>query len=92
MVGSVVGVGVFGLPFVFSQTGYGAGLLVLLLLSSTMTGILFMYADVIAHTPGEHRFAGIIETYLGKRFGRRQIPQKQKMAQGRNTDDINLSD
>ncbi|OGL99225.1 hypothetical protein A2501_03445 [Candidatus Uhrbacteria bacterium RIFOXYC12_FULL_57_11] len=70
MVGSVVGVGVFGLPFVFSQTGYGAGLLVLLLLSSTMTGILFMYADVIAHTPGEHRFAGIIETYLGKRFGR----------------------
>lgn len=70
MVGSVVGVGVFGIPYVFAQVGYGVGLLALALLSATMLGFLFMYADVVIHTPGEHRFAGNVEAYLGKRWGR----------------------
>lgn len=70
MVGSIVGVGVFGLPYVFAQVGYGAGLLILLLVAAMTTGILLMYTDVVVHTPGEHRFAGIIEAYLGKSWAR----------------------
>lgn len=70
MVGSIVGVGVFGLPYVFAQVGYVAGLLMLLVLAAMMTGILLMYTDVVVHTPGEHRFSGIIEAYLGKTWAR----------------------
>lgn len=70
MVGSVVGVGVFGLPYVFAQAGYVTGLIVLIVLTATMVGVLFMYADVVAHTPGDHRFAGNVEAYLGKRWAR----------------------
>lgn len=70
MIGSIVGVGIFGLPYVFSQVGYASGLLVLLFLSAIMTGMLFMYSDVVLHTPGQHRFAGNVETYLGKGWSR----------------------
>lgn len=70
MVGSIVGVGVFGLPYVFAQVGYVTGLVVLVVLAVIMTGMLFMYADVVQHTPGEHRFSGDVEIYLGKFWGR----------------------
>lgn len=70
MVGSVVGVGVFGLPYVFAQAGYVTGLIVLIVLAATMVGVLFMYADVVTHTPGDHRFAGNVEAYLGKTWAR----------------------
>ncbi len=70
MVGSIVGVGVFGLPYVFAQVGYVTGLLMLLVLAAMMTGILLMYTDVVVHTPGEHRFSGIVEAYLGKTWAR----------------------
>lgn len=70
MVGSVVGVGVFGLPYVFSRSGSVLGMIVLLLLGAAMVGILFMFADVTAHTPGNHRFPGTVSIYLGPAWGR----------------------
>jgi amino acid permease len=66
LVGSVMGVGVFGLPYVFARAGFSAGLLALFVLSTLTLCVLFMYADVVAHTPGELRFAGILEKYLGR--------------------------
>ena len=70
MIGSIIGVGVFGLPFAFAQTGYGIGLLVLLLLGGMNVVLLLMYTDVVLHTPGNHRLAGNVAAYLGDGWGR----------------------
>ncbi len=70
MIGSIVGVGVFGLPFAFAQTGYGIGLLVLLVLGGMNAILLLMYADIVLHTPGNHRMAGYIAAYLGPTWGK----------------------
>ncbi len=70
MIGSIVGVGVFGLPFAFAQTGYGIGLLVLLVLGGMNAILLLMYTDIVLHTPGNHRLAGNIAAHLGSVWGK----------------------
>ncbi len=70
MIGSIVGVGIFGLPFAFAQAGYGVGLLALLVLGGLNALLLLMYTDIVAHTPGHHRLAGYVSAYLGKGWGR----------------------
>ena len=70
MIGSIVGVGIFGLPFAFAQAGYGVGLLVLLVLGGLNALLLLMYTDLVVHTPGHHRLAGIISAHRGRGWGR----------------------
>lgn len=70
MVGSVIGVGVFGLPYVFAANGYVVGCLMLAVLAALNVGLLLMYADVVAHTPGGHRLSGNVAAYLGRRWAR----------------------
>lgn len=70
MIGSIVGVGIFGLPFAFAQAGYGVGLLVLLVLGGLNALLLLMYTDIVVHTPGRHRLAGYVSAHLGKGWGR----------------------
>lgn len=70
MIGSIVGVGIFGLPFAFAQAGYGVGLLVLLVLVGLNALLLLMYTDIVVHTPGRHRLAGYVSAHLGKGWGR----------------------
>lgn len=70
MVGSVVGVGVFGLPYAFLQTGPALGALTLLTLAGLITALQLMYGDVLFHTSGTHRFPGIVRVHLGAAWGR----------------------
>lgn len=70
LIGTVVGVGLFGLPYVFGQAGFLIGLGELLGLSVIMIILFLMYAEITVQTPGRHRFITYIERYLG-RNGRR---------------------
>lgn len=65
IVGSVIGVGVFGLPYVVAQSGFLIGALHLLIVGFVYTVALFIYAEVIMYTPGKMRIAGLAERYLG---------------------------
>lgn len=65
LVGSVIGVGIFGLPYVFAQAGFGIALVHLVILAFVNTVLLLMYADVIRNTKGHPRLAGIVRRYLG---------------------------
>lgn len=64
-----VGVGIFGLPFVFSQSGALVGLSYLIGLGITNTIILVAFADLLAGTKEHSRLSGVVERYLGKGAG-----------------------
>lgn len=67
MVGSIVGVGIFGLPYVFARSGYLIGFIELVLLVGVMTAVFLMYADVTSQVRGSHRFISYMEALLGPR-------------------------
>lgn len=69
MIATVVGVGVFGLPSVFSRAGFLLGLAELVALTAVMVVLTLMYAELTVDTPGKHRFVTYIGRYLGP-FGK----------------------
>lgn len=65
LVGSVIGVGIFGLPFVFAQAGIGIALIHLVVLAVVNGTLLLVYADIIRNTKGNPRLTGLVRRYLG---------------------------
>lgn len=68
MIGGVVGVGVFGLPFAFAESGFVLGLLELFVIGVVLLMVQFMYAELTLQTEGSHRLVGYVEMYLGKKW------------------------
>lgn len=66
LTGTIIGAGVFSLPFVFSQSGFLLGLFLLVIAAIATILTLLMYADLALRTKGEHRFIGFADIYLGK--------------------------
>ncbi len=70
MIGGVIGVGVFGLPYAFAKSGYAIGLLELLVVGGLLLALQLMYAEVAVQTYGHHRIVGYMRIYLGEWAGR----------------------
>lgn len=68
LAGTIIGAGVFSLPFVFKEVGLATSFFYLIFFSLIFICIYLFYADIAVRTPGEHRFIGYAEMYLG-RFG-----------------------
>ncbi len=68
LAGTIIGAGIFALPFVFEKAGILTGLFYLIIFGVVFTLIHLMYAEVILKTEGDHRFPGYARTYLGN-FG-----------------------
>lgn len=64
--GTIIGAGIFSLPYVFKTTGLLAGIFYLILGATVYIVIYRMYAEVITKTPGDHRFVGYTRMYLGE--------------------------
>ena len=65
---TIIGAGMFALPFLFSKAGIGTGLFYLIFFGVILTLIHLMYADIIVRTSENRRFSGYARIYLGK-FG-----------------------
>jgi len=70
MVGTMVGVGIFGVPFVFAQAGFWIGLPWLVVIAAVMVLFYLMYAELMLRTQGEHQLVGYAERWLGVWGGR----------------------
>ncbi len=70
LVGTMVGVGVFGIPFVFSKSGFWVGFLFLLGIGLVTVLLNLMYGEVVLRTEKEHQITGYTEMYLGIWFKR----------------------
>ncbi|MFA6522252.1 MAG: aromatic amino acid transport family protein [Patescibacteria group bacterium] len=65
LMGVVIGVGIFGLPYVFSQSGFAIGLGHIIFVAGINFILLWAYADLVMHTPGHSRLTGLVDRYLG---------------------------
>jgi len=66
----MVGAGIFGVPYVISKSGFLPGLLFLFVLTTAVLVIHLFYGEIILRTPGNHRFVGYAQIYLGQ-WGKR---------------------
>lgn len=66
MIGYIIGVGMFGLPYIVAQSGYVTFLFWLIFIGFVQYFIHLIYANVIIATKEYHRLPGYTELYLGK--------------------------
>lgn len=66
LAGTIIGAGIFSLPYVFAKAGMVVGIFYLILGGMAYTMVHLMYADVIMRTKGNHRFPGYAGAYLGR--------------------------
>ncbi len=67
--GTIIGAGVFSLPYIFKTAGLVPGFFYLVLAAAAYSVIHLMFAKIIQSTPGEHRFVGYARIYLGRGAG-----------------------
>lgn len=65
IIGSIIGVGIFGLPYVASQAGFFMNTAFIIIAGIVYATTLILFAEVIMYTPGHSRIAGLAEKYLG---------------------------
>lgn len=68
LVGTVMGAGIFALPYVFSQSGFLPSLLGLVFLGVVMILLNLFYSQIILEKEGDHQLVGYVKKYLGKRW------------------------
>jgi len=67
MVGYIIGVGMFGLPFLVSRAGLLSFIILIAVLGLVQYLLHLIYANLIVVTEGYHRMPGYAEIYLGRR-------------------------
>ncbi|MFA6171768.1 MAG: aromatic amino acid transport family protein [Patescibacteria group bacterium] len=67
LIGYIIGVGMFGLPFLFMRAGLWPCLILIAVIGTVQYYIHLIYASVIADTPGYHRTPGYAKIYLGEK-------------------------
>jgi len=66
LVGTTIGAGMFGIPFVVSKIGFFPGLVYLVVLSILNLVLNLVYGEITLRTPGDRQLTGYGEIYLGK--------------------------
>lgn len=67
LVGTIIGAGIFGIPFAMVQSGIVPGLFYLFLLGAIICLLHLFFGEVCLRTSGKHRLVGYAAIYLGKR-------------------------
>ncbi len=67
LIGTIIGAGVLGLPYVISQAGFNLGLILILLIGIAVLFMNLFYGEVVLRTKTTHQLAGYAEKYLGKK-------------------------
>ena len=65
LVGTMVGVGVFGIPFSFAKAGFWIGFSLLLGIGAITLLLDLMYGEIVLRTHKVHQLVGYTENYLG---------------------------
>src|SRR3989338_580241 len=66
LIGTIIGAGMFSLPFIFKATGLATSFFFFFFLGLVYTGLYYFFADLILRTSGAHRIVGLAKIYLGK--------------------------
>ena len=66
LIGTIIGVGMFGLPYAASQAGWGLTLVYLVALGAVVMLMHLIYGEIVLRTQAKHRLVGYAEVYLGR--------------------------
>ena len=66
IVGTIVGVGIFALPYAFAQTGFFIGLALLFFFAAVFLYLHLLYGEVVLRTRRKKRLVGYAKKYLGQ--------------------------
>lgn len=72
LMSTIVGVGIFSLPYTGVQSGFLIAAVFLFVLAGIMTLLHLLYGEIVSRTKEKHRLIGYAEYYLGK-WGKRVI-------------------
>jgi len=67
IIGTIVGVGIFGLPYAISRVGVLIGIPLLVLLSGAMLYLHYLHGEIVLRTRKKQRLVGYARKYLGKK-------------------------
>lgn len=70
LLGTVIGVGMFGLPFAAQKAGFFVVLIYLFLMALVVVATHLAYGDIVLGTKGSHRLPGYVGEYLGRGWKR----------------------
>ncbi|OGN10213.1 MAG: hypothetical protein A3J46_05925 [Candidatus Yanofskybacteria bacterium RIFCSPHIGHO2_02_FULL_41_11] len=68
LVGTMVGVGIFGIPFAFAKAGFWVGTSFLVAIAIITLLVDLLYGEIILRTDSQHQLTGYTELYLGPTF------------------------
>ena len=66
LVGTIIGAGILGIPYVVAQAGFLTGMVVLVVLSVAVILINLLLGEIVLSTQGNHQLTGYAEKYFGK--------------------------
>lgn len=66
LIGTIVGAGIFGIPYVISKSGILVGLFYFLILGGAVLLLHLFFGEIVLRTEGKHRLIGYSQKYLGK--------------------------
>ncbi len=66
LLGTIIGAGVLGIPYVVAQAGFFVGALNIVVLGFVALMVYLYFGEVVLRTPGNHQLSGYAEIYLGK--------------------------
>lgn len=66
LMSTIVGVGMFALPYAGAQSGFLVGAIFLIILAIIMTLLHLFYGEIVSRTKEKHRLVGYAGYYLGK--------------------------
>lgn len=70
LIGTIIGAGVLGLPYVFYKAGFWTGFLVIVVIGAALLLLHLYLGEITLRTKGRHQLTGYAEKYLGK-WGKR---------------------
>ena len=67
LVGTVVGAGILGIPYVIAKTGFLYGALLIILIGLAYVFVNLFVGEIVLRTKKQHQLPGLAEKYLGKK-------------------------
>jgi len=65
LIGTIIGAGIFALPYAIAKVGFIAGLSYILFLGVVVLILNLMYGQIVLSTNGKHQLSGYAQKYLG---------------------------
>ena len=66
LIGTIIGAGIFSIPYVFAKAGFLVGTINLIVLGAAVLLLYFYTGEIVLRTKGNHQLTGYARRYLGK--------------------------